>query len=957
MTTPRRLPGIRIDVTPPPLAEVLPRMDVAVFVGFASTGPTHRPVAIESVLEYTMVFGKDAPLAYDRESGERVFAYLGATVRAFFSNGGRRCWVIRVARTPEFEAICCKVSGKTVEPRELAVANRFTLPGILVLSNREKSLLPAMVQARSVGSWSDDLRVQTALTITAFELKDYELLTTTRISFHSTASLQIGDLIELDDPTPSSTGKIRRYAIVDATTVEGLSKQVKARLCATFEPAGETPGSLSVEGTVEIFGDTVSQIPATFKSVSASEFYTEISFTMNRSQGLAQGQWVRFLQSNAMPIIWLQIDKLNSTSIQADTNQLAVVVIGQAWREFPQDNLIFPATPITRATLLTLVLRVMTGQTDEVARLQGVGLTTTHRAAWWQQKSDAIYYATPENQTEPRVQFPLAALDEKLDIDSSLAWIPLGVSALFGEALAPLHQTATPLERDGLSRLDAELFLDPELDKLSIDHLIHQADVIRFLSNTPRELFGIHAALSIGTGGMFNEASLVAIPDALHTGWVKRSLVDLPTDTPIKTASPAHWYTHRSSCHTNSSGVELTEPDFSRFLDCSTHKLTQPVWLNQQPFNVPSGVFRLTWESSESNAAVLLEEALQTDFRDARELYLGSNNWFDVNATHEGILFYRLTAISGDERSTISNTLKVTVRDDVWVLRTAEEYDNNDKIEKDKIEFGATNLLSIHRSLLRLASATGELFVVLGLPYHYRAADAIRYVSRLRSSKLTDLEGFDDNERRALSYGAIYHPWIVSANAQRFYPPDGITTGILAARATHRGAWVAPANELFRDVSALTPFIESSAYLALQNAQINLIRADARGFLTLSADTLSDEPEWRPINVRRLFILLRRLALRRGISYVFEPNNDVLQRAVERGFTFLLTDMFRRGAFAGATPVESFRVVTSGANKSTADRDAGCFFVELQVAPSLPLQFLTIRLSQSGERFTVLEEI
>jgi len=37
------------------------------------------------------------------------------------------------------------------------------------------------------------------------------------------------------------------------------------------------------------------------------------------------------------------------------------------------------------------------------------------------------------------------------------------------------------------------------------------------------------------------------------------------------------------------------------------------------------------------------------------------------------------------------------------------------------------------------------------------------------------------------------------------------------------------------------------------------------------------------------------------------------------------------------------------------DRDAGRFFVELRVAPSLPLQFLTIRLSQIGERFTVLE--
>src|SRR5262245_23299339 len=101
----RGLPGIRIDIAPPPLAEVLPRMDVAVFVGFAATGPTHRPVVIESVAQYPAVFGPDAPLGWDGERGERVYANLGPAVRAFFSNGGRRCWVIRVARTQALEAI------------------------------------------------------------------------------------------------------------------------------------------------------------------------------------------------------------------------------------------------------------------------------------------------------------------------------------------------------------------------------------------------------------------------------------------------------------------------------------------------------------------------------------------------------------------------------------------------------------------------------------------------------------------------------------------------------------------------------------------------------------------------------------------------------------------------------------------------------------------------------------
>jgi hypothetical protein len=981
-------------------------MDVAVFVGFASTGPTHRPVAIESVREYAMVFGSDAPLAYDSESGKQVFAYLGAAVRAFFSNGGQRCWVIRVARTPELEALWRGVPKDKLKSADLTVANRFALPGVLVLSNREKSLLPAVVQARSVGSWSDGLRVQTALTVTAFELKGYELLTTTRISFHTTASLQIGDLIEFDDPLTSSTEKIRRYAVVDTAIVlidtGNLLRQVEATPCAAFESVAK-PDSPSVQGTVEITRVAPSQVLATLQSISKPKPHIEISFTMNNPLGLDLGQWIRWLGNGQ--IIWLQIEQLTSTLNQTDKNQIDVVVAGQAWREVPQDNLVFPTT-ITRAALLTLDLRVLAGQT-EVAHIAGVGLTFKHRAAWWRQISDAIYYATSENQTKPRVQFPLAAMDEEIDKNSPLAWIPLGVSSLFGEALTPLPQTATALERDGLSRFNTELFLDPELDNLAVDHLIQQTDVIRFLSSVPRELFGIHAALSIGTGGMFNEASLIAIPDALHRGWEKKPPLDIspcklktpdwkddiPSEVPLgefrlkwqssnanadfileealhvdfkdarklyqgnKTsfdvvATHGGIFYYRvidasDECSTASATLTVT---VGSFFNCTTHKLNTPVWQDDIPrVVVPLGrLFQLKWQELEVNADFILEEALRVDFKDARKLYQGNKTSFDVTATHEGIFYYRVTAVAGDECSTASATRTITVRDHVWILQTPKEYEDKDS--------SMTELLRIHRAMLRLASASGELFAVMGLPRHYRAADAIRYVSRLRISRLTDSKGFDVNERRALSYGAIYHPWIISANAQQSYPPEGVATGVLAARATRRGAWIAPANELFKDVSALTPLIDSSAFQALQDAQINLVRADARGFLSLSADTLSDEPEWCPINVRRLFILLRRLALRRGISYVFEPNDDVLRRAVERGFTFLLTELFRRGAFAGATPVESFRVVTSTANNSTADRDAGRFFVELQVAPSLPLQFLTIRLSQSGERFTVLEE-
>ena len=96
-TLTRRLPGIRFEALAPPSPVVLPRMDIAAFVGFASSGPLHVPVAVETPAEFADVFGPDPVLARDEARSEDVAGYLGSAVRGFFRNGGKRCWVVRVA--------------------------------------------------------------------------------------------------------------------------------------------------------------------------------------------------------------------------------------------------------------------------------------------------------------------------------------------------------------------------------------------------------------------------------------------------------------------------------------------------------------------------------------------------------------------------------------------------------------------------------------------------------------------------------------------------------------------------------------------------------------------------------------------------------------------------------------------------------------------------------------------
>jgi len=134
------LPGIRFRAEPPGADLALPRMDVAAFVGFAAAGPLGVPVAVEDAARFRDLFGADPPLAWDATAGRVQTALLGSAVEDFFRNGGRRCWVVRVA-------------GAGAETQ------RFPVPGLVCADTWE----PAEAQARAAGSWADRLRAGAVL--------------------------------------------------------------------------------------------------------------------------------------------------------------------------------------------------------------------------------------------------------------------------------------------------------------------------------------------------------------------------------------------------------------------------------------------------------------------------------------------------------------------------------------------------------------------------------------------------------------------------------------------------------------------------------------------------------------------------------------------------------------------------------------------------------------------------
>jgi hypothetical protein len=278
--------------------------------------------------------------------------------------------------------------------------------------------------------------------------------------------------------------------------------------------------------------------------------------------------------------------------------------------------------------------------------------------------------------------------------------------------------------------------------------------------------------------------------------------------------------------------------------------------------------------------------------------------------------------------------------DTIWQLLSEGDYDTS-------------GLLLIQRKLTELAAARADAVAVLSLPKHFRVREALDYRRDL------DAQFLQAGDSTA-SYAAFYHPWLIVRGEDgvlSHLSPDGAVCGVIAARSIARGAWVPPANEPLRRALALLPVFSDSDEGLLYDDGVNLIQQNARGFLVWGASTLSADPDLLPLNVRRLLIVLRRMALREGQNFVFAPHSPAFRRQVAFGLERQLGVLFERGAFAGADPSGAYRVVVDETVNTQSSIEQGRFIVELRVAPAQPLIFITVRLIQSETDSLVVEEV
>lgn len=1090
----RRLPGVSFQVESSTPEETLPRMDIAAFVGLASAGPLNAPVLIEDPVRFRDIFGPDLPLTRDAR-GTLEYARLAPTVEAFFRNGGRRCYVVRV-------------TGRADDGTSLASTARFLLPGMVevrpwidaqsVIENLS-GWAPTQARARSEGTWSEALRSGCTLTRQVLTLPGMGggALTLSGGQYRlelSSAELQPGDLLCL---TWLSTGLVV-YLCVRALEAQPGKTIVFAQesdawwfyihppedLDLTLTAPSKATW-LSTEGPVDLVLASDPAPPLTLDTTGNAPTYALAIETPDASAlapalqaGLQPGELVQVTFGDGSALL-LPLDAVDAAPTLLNAKTLT-----------SQHGLwpIPPATPPVAAPYVErLSLRLHVWQESELkGELKELTFHPAHTRCWARLPTDqSLWERLPAG--VPRTVGPLdaesstprfavagpgcpdttAAFDPALALEMPV-WLPLGVLTLSATAAALPELTrasldpapaATRLTRDGLAQFNADMFLDPALATLGTDALETEAFHRFYVQGLP--LLGLHALTPL------EEFSLLSVPDASLRHWSEvappvLNLLNPPTLAPIDVQNPANfdqptdpddcgeepnptvlhfaWSAvsgavgyqlelsydasfshpqrvyadsltsatlnlpehcptvlyfrvratdgHQVSPWSNTERVKAPQPTFGT---CGETWLTAPLWQDIEG-DPTAGDFTLHWEAVPGADHYCIELSTDPSFAGVTEARLTTELSWTLPKRQAGATFIRLQAWNGDgalpsepqscvscatqsqltppdERGPFSTTLIIEVMPDASLqLEPSADYSDSD-------------LRAVQLSALRFAAARADQLVVLSLPLHYRSAETLAHVSRLNPTPLgsTELLGTGDvvvqplsfGESRALSYGALYHPWLAVSVAQpsspvssvsaqstlsTFIPPDGPMVGLMASLSLKKGAWMAPANVPFDGGLALFPPFSVLEWQAAYATGINLLRQDTRGFSAQSAETLSLEPELAPLNVRRLMILLRRLCLREGQRLVFAPNTPQLRSRVQRAFERVLNELFVRGALAGSSPDRAYQVVADASLNPPQSVDDGRLVLELKVAPSKPLSFVTVRLVQQGAEALAVRE-
>jgi phage tail sheath protein FI len=204
----------------------------------------------------------------------------------------------------------------------------------------------------------------------------------------------------------------------------------------------------------------------------------------------------------------------------------------------------------------------------------------------------------------------------------------------------------------------------------------------------------------------------------------------------------------------------------------------------------------------------------------------------------------------------------------------------------------------------------------------------------------------------------MYFPWVrapdpLQEGAIRDFPPCGFIAGVMARTDAARGVWKAPAGTETA-LNGAVGFVETLSDAqngALNPKAVNCLRTKpVYGNIVWGARTLDGDndrgSEWKYVPVRRMALFLEESLFRGTQWVVFEPNDEPLWSQIRLNIGAFMQQLFRQGAFQGATPREAYFVKCDRTTTTQADINMGIVNIHVGFAPLKPAEFVVLRIQQ-----------
>lgn len=262
------------------------------------------------------------------------------------------------------------------------------------------------------------------------------------------------------------------------------------------------------------------------------------------------------------------------------------------------------------------------------------------------------------------------------------------------------------------------------------------------------------------------------------------------------------------------------------------------------------------------------------------------------------------------------------------------DFAGNTLITSDQLDYAALRTTQPHG---------GDRFIILTTPSGYTAQEAVDWY-RFTLGRNSD-------------YAALYWPWVrvadpLNNNRPTLFPPLGHIAGVYARTDATKNVGKSPGGTVDGALTYLTG-LETVTTLADRDVvypnKINpLISGVQTGLAVWGVRTISNVPDWRYINARRLFMFLEKSVYNATWWAVFENNGPALWAKVSSQIGSFLSNLFSNGYFAGANPSEAYFVVCDASNNTAESIEAGQVVIDIGVAPNKPAEFIRLRFQQKS---------